>query len=262
MRMRGKIAVLEVARLASGSAVPTLRARWTCASVFLALALLLSLPPEAQAQRRSRPQPLVAADGTVDWNRYYSAAETSQILTALGRRYPALTRVYSIGKSYKGVDLMMVEVTNEETGPAAEKPALYLDGGIHAGELTGSAVALYVLNHLLRNYGRDTAITRLLDTRAFYIRPKFNPDGSDLALLEDQRLRSTVHPWDEDGDGTADEDPPEDLDKDGWITQMRVRDPRGDMKPSPLDARALVAARARRLDGSVLFRQHRRHRQR
>jgi hypothetical protein len=239
VRTRERIVAVESASPVSGSVGATRRVRWSRVPGFLAL-LLLFLPTAANAQRRSRPQPLVAADGTVDWNRYYSAAETNEILTALGRRYPKLTRVYSIGKSYKGADLMVVEVTNEETGPASEKPALYLDGGIHAGELTGSAVALYVLNHLLRNYGRDTAITRLLDTRAFYIRPKFNPDGSDLALLEDQRLRSTVHPWDEDGDGTADEDPPEDLNKDGWITQMRVRDPRGDMKPSPLDARALV----------------------
>jgi len=194
-----------------------------------------------QQRPRPRPQPLIRADGRIDWNRYYNVAETHQILAELARRFPGLTRLYSIGKSHKGADLMVIEVTNEATGPAADKPAIYLDGGIHAGELTGSAVALYVLNLLLRNHGQDPAVTRILDTRAFYIRPKFNPDGSDLALLQDQRLRSTVRPWDEDGDGAADEDPPEDLDKDGWITQMRVPDPNGNMKASPTDRRALIA---------------------
>ena len=200
--------------------------------------------PAASAQQRGRGQapqrqPLVRSNGTIDWNRYYSTAETTTILRELARRNPKLTEMYSIGKSFKGADLMVIEITNEETGKAADKPALYVDGGIHAGELTGSAVALYLVNHLLANYGKDTRITRLLDSHAFYIRPKFNPDGADLALLQDQQLRSSVRPWDDDGDGVADEDPPEDLNGDGWITQMRVRHRNGDWKQGP-DPRLLV----------------------
>jgi hypothetical protein len=175
-------------------------------------------------------QRLVAADGAIDWNRYYTSEETNAILRELARRHPQLTELYSIGTSYLGADLMLIEVTNEETGPASEKPALYLDGGIHAGELTGSAVALYVLGYLLDRYGEDHRVTALLDERAFYIRPKFNPDGADLALGEDRRLRSTVRPWDEDDDGALDEDPYDDLDGDGFITQMRLRSPNGDWR--------------------------------
>jgi hypothetical protein len=133
-----------------------------------------------------------------------------------------------------------MEVTAESTGPAREKPALYLDGGIHSGELTGSQVALYALGRLLTGYGSDSQISELLDQYAFYIRPKFNPDGSDLALIYDQNLRSTVRPWDEDEDGALDEDPPEDLDGDGWITQMRIPDPEGDWYALPDDDRIMM----------------------
>ncbi|HUP19648.1 MAG TPA: M14 family metallopeptidase [Gemmatimonadota bacterium] len=163
----------------------------------------------------------------VDWNRYYDSRETGEILRRYARAFPELTELSSIGESYEGRELLVIEVTNEATGPAAEKPALSLDGGLHARELTGSAVALYVLGYLLESHGRDPRITRLLDGSAFYIRPKFNPDGADLALHEDQRLRSTVRPVDEDHDGRADEDPPEDLDGDGRITWIRVREPGG-----------------------------------
>lgn len=191
-------------------------------------------------QRGRRAPPLVARDGTIDWNRYYNATETNAILRELARRHPNLTELYSIGKSFKGQDLMVIEITNEETGKAADKPALYLDGGVHAGELTASAVALYTAAHLIQNYGKDERITKLLDTRAFYIRPKFNPDGSDLVLERDEKLRSTVRPWDDDGDGAFDEDPPDDLDGNGRITQMRVPDPGGDWKAHPADSRLLV----------------------
>ncbi|MDP2958155.1 MAG: M14 family metallopeptidase [Longimicrobiales bacterium] len=201
-----------------------------------ALLGVLSLPSSLCAQAVS----LVGPDGRIDWNRFYTAAETNQILGELHALYPGLTELYAVGTSYRGQPLMMLEITNERTGPAAEKPALYVDGGIHAGELTGSAVATYFIGHLLNGYGKDPRVTALLDERAVYVRPKFNPDGSDIALLDDQFLRSTTHPMDEDEDGVADEDPPQDLDGDGWITQMRRADAEGEWVQDPTDGRIMV----------------------
>ncbi len=192
------------------------------------------------ASSASQSHSLVSPSGQVDWNRFYTAAETDQILREFHVLYPGLAELHEIGRSYRGRPLMVIEITNEATGPAAEKPALYVDGGIHAGELTASAVATHLVGHLLNGFGRDPRVTALLDARAFYVRPKFNPDGSDLALVHDQFLRSTTRPVDEDEDGSADEDPPEDLNGDGWITQMRVPDPQGDWVADPDDERILV----------------------
>ena len=206
---------------------------------FLALAAcaaLSAMAPPAAAQSSS----LVSPTGEVDWNRFYTAAETDQILREFHALYPELTELVKVGESWRGRPLMVIEITNEATGPAAEKPALYVDGGIHAGELTSSAVATHLVGHLLNGYGRDPRVTALLDARAFYVRPKFNPDGSDLALVHDQFLRSTTHPVDDDEDGAADEDPPEDLDGDGWITQMRVPDDEGEWAADPGDDRIVL----------------------
>ena len=200
-------------------------------------ATLAALAPAPAAPQSSS---LVSPDGTVDWNRFYTAAETNQILREFHALHPDLTELHQIGESYRGQPLMVITITNEATGPAAHKPALYVDGGIHAGELTGSSVATHLIGHLLNGYGRDPRVTALLDLRAFHVRPKFNPDGSDLALIYDQSLRSTTHPVDDDEDGTADEDPAEDLDGDGWITQMRIPDDDGDWALHPEDDRILV----------------------
>ena len=202
----------------------------------LVTAFFLSLPSVLSAQAVS----LVGANGSVDWNRFYTAAETNQMLAEFHALYPGLTELYSIGESYRGQPLMLMEITNEETGPAAEKPALYVDGGIHAAELTGSAVATYLIGYLLNGYGSDPRVTDLLDTRVFYVRPKFNPDGSDIVLIHDQSLRSTTHPVDDDEDGVADDDPPEDLNGDGWITQMRIPNPDGVWVADPDDNRIMV----------------------
>ncbi|MFC1476888.1 M14 family metallopeptidase [candidate division KSB1 bacterium] len=188
----------------------------------------------------SGKEQLVSGDGTVDWNRYYSTEETHQIMRAFTDMYPDLTRMFSIGKSLKNADLYVMEVSNRKIGAPEEKPALYVDGNIHSGELTGSAVTLYLMGYLLNNYGKDPAVTELLDSRTVYLRPKFNPDGADLALLKNVSLRSTTRPVDNDRDGLADEDPGDDLDGDGFITQMRIPDPEGNMKKSPDDPRLMV----------------------
>ena len=214
-------------------------------AALLAAALLAAMPASAAAQAVS----LVSPEGDVNWNRFYAAAETNQILREFHTLYPGLTELQQVGESYRGQPLMLITITNEATGPARDKPAIYVDGGIHAGELTGSAVATHLIGHLLNGYGNDPRVTALLDTRAFYVRPKFNPDGSDLALIEDQFLRSTTHPVDEDEDGAADEDPPEDLDGDGWITQMRFPDEGGIWVLDPDDDRILVRDPQRQMSG-------------
>ncbi len=223
--------------------------------LILAAALLAPAPAAvllAPASAAGQAHSLVSPAGEVDLNRFYTAAETDQILREFHALYPHLTELREIGKSYRGRPLMVVEITNEATGPARDKPALYVDGGIHAGELTASAVATHLVAHLLNNHGRDPRVTALLDARAFYVRPKFNPDGSDLALVHDQFLRSTTHPVDEDEDGVADEDPPQDLNGDGWITQMRVPDPEGEWVADPADDRILL----RDADGRVSGRRY------
>jgi len=197
----------------------------------LAILTLCSCSPPEQPETSVEP---------VNWNRYYTNDETNQIMQSYASRFPQLTKLYPIGKSFKGVDLMLMEVTNFEQRPAEEKPALYVDGNIHSGEFTGSAVTLYLMGYLLDRYGKDAEVTELVDTRTFYLRPKFNPDGADLALLQDVSLRSTVHPWDNDDDGVPDDDPAEDLNGDGFITQMRFPDPEGNMTMSPEDSRLMI----------------------
>jgi hypothetical protein len=190
----------------------------------------------------------MAAGATFDpaapgWDRYHTHGEMVQVLEAFHARYPALTALDTIGESLHGHPLVTMTITNPETGPAAEKPALYLDGGIHAQELTASEVVLYVMAHLLEGHGTDARVTELLDTRTFYLHPKVNPAGSDLVLLEDQWMRSTPRPVDENGDGIPDSDPPMDLNGDGRIVQMRIPDPEGSQVADASDPRILRARR-------------------
>ncbi len=186
----------------------------------------------------------------LNWQQLHSTAAVHDILNAWVKKYPDLTRVYSIGTTLKGTPLMVLEITNHKTGPAEDKPAYYYDGNIHAGELTGAEVALRFGWEVLSKYETDPRIKNLLDTRTLYIRPKFNPDGADLALNTSTVLRSTPRPYDEDLDGQLDEDPGNDLNKDNIITDMRVKNPAGQWKLSTSDPRIMVKREANETGGT------------
>ena len=94
-------------------------------------------------------------------------------------------------------------------------------------------------------------ITRLVDKYAFYFRPKNNPDGSELYLNTAQTLRSTVRPYDSDGDGLLDEDPANDINGDGYILQVRIKVPKGQgtMVIDPRDPKGRLMMRAQAGEG-------------
>ncbi len=183
------------------------------------------------------------------WQSLHTTAAAYDMINAWAKKYPDLTRVYSIGATLKGTPLMVLEITNHKTGPAEDKPAYYYDGNIHAGELTGAEVALRFAWEVLSKYETDARIKSLLDTRTLYIRPKFNPDGADLALTTSTVLRSTPRPYDNDLDGQLDEDPGNDLNNDGIITDMRVKNPTGQWKISSADPRIMVKREANETGG-------------
>jgi murein tripeptide amidase MpaA len=176
----------------------------------------------------------------VQWNTYPRYDELTRLLNEYAAAYPKLFALESIGKSYEGRDVWLATVTNINSGPASEKPALWIDGNIHATEVAASSACLYFLHALLTGYGSDADITRCLDTRAFYVCPRINPDGAEWALAEKPKIiRSSTRPfpYDEEAiEGLR----VEDIDGDGRILFMRIKDPNGPWKCHPDDPRLLV----------------------
>jgi murein tripeptide amidase MpaA len=176
----------------------------------------------------------------VRFDTYYRYDELTRILHAFAEEYPHLVRIESIGKSYEGRDIWLLTVTNFATGPAEEKPALWVDGNIHASEVSPSSACLYLIHRLTREYGSHEKITRCLDTRAFYICPRVNPDGAEWALADKPKIiRSSTRPY------PYDEDPigglvVEDIDGDGRMLMMRIPDPNGNWKKHPDEPRLMI----------------------
>lgn len=175
---------------------------------------------------------------TVDFTRYYRYAEMTEALQAFVEAYPSLAQLESIGKSHEGRDIWCITITNTATGSADQKPAYWLDGNLHASENTGCMGALHVVQTLLNGYNERADLTRLLDTSAFYIVPCVNPDGMEQVLSSPYTLRSGTRPYPylDEFDGLY----PHDIDGDGMVLEMRVKDPDGAWKVSDKDPRLMV----------------------
>jgi hypothetical protein len=165
--------------------------------------------------------------GVLDFKHYHTYKEMVWWFKKWAEEYPDLVDLYVAAESFGGIPIYQLTVTNKKTGKDTDKPAMFIDGNRHSGEVTAAESAFWMLHHMLTKYGTDAEITRLLDNFTFYFRPKNNPDGSLLYLMTAQTLRSTIRPYDNDLDGLLDEDPAEDLDGDGSSRQMRVKVEKG-----------------------------------
>jgi len=197
--------------------------------VTLSILLLVSLTAAAQSS--------ISVEPPFDFGRwpYPLYEEFVGRLHQLARQYPQLARLYMIGQSGEGRGLWVVEVTNAETGPGESKPGMWMDGNIHAAEVTGRQILLYFVERLLANYGKDPEVTRLVDTRAFYVMPILDVDGGERVLTRHPAWRGYK----------SQEQVGKDLDGDGYITQMRVKDPAGEWYPSRRDPRVMLKVRDR-----------------
>jgi murein tripeptide amidase MpaA len=171
---------------------------------------------------------------------FFRHDDLTRLLRGYAQALPTLVEVRSIGKSHEGRDIWVVIITSKATGADVDKPAFWVDGNIHAAELTASTACLYWLHKLVTGYAKDPQVTQLLDTRVVYMVPRLNPDGAELALADRPRhIRSSTrpYPWDEQPvDGLT----VEDVDGDGRMLMMRVPDPHGTYKKCPDEPRLMV----------------------
>ncbi len=175
------------------------------------------------------------------FDQFYRYPELTRLLQDYAAAMPSLVELRSIGKSHEGRDIWLLVVTHRGTGPDTDKPAFWVDGNIHAAELTASTACLYWLHTLVQGYSSgDAQIRHLLDTRVAYICPRLNPDGAELALADKPRhIRSSTRPYpydEEPVDGLTQED----VDGDGRMLFMRLPDPHGGYKKCPADQRLMV----------------------
>jgi hypothetical protein len=178
--------------------------------------------------------PLTSAMG-----QYQDHSQISKKIETLSRQYPDLCSVKSLVKTATGKDIWLITIG---TGTRDSKPGVAVVGGVDGKYLIGRELALGFADSILKN-SSENDIRELLTKITFYVIPDVSPDASDqyfsgLKYERSQNSRTT----DEDRDFLYDEDPYEDLNKDGLITLIRIKDPAGNFIESDEDKRVMVTA--------------------
>ena len=208
---------------------------------------LFSLRPWLALAIATGAFPAAGPVAQTDTTRYKTYDEMTAALRGIAQANASLVKLVDLGKSHEGRSVWAVEIANGAGTPIDARPALLVAANFEGDQIIGSEIALYLARHLATSYAADPQVKKLLDEHAVYILPRVNPDGAEAMFGKVKSFRRTnARKVDEDNDGRVDEDGPEDLNGDGFISVMRVKDPKGPYMPHPDEARLVRRADAQR----------------
>ena len=199
----------------------------------LALAALAFVDPPAM--RAQAPAGANVAT-TFAFDRYHNPRDLAAALTSFAEANPAITALHRIGRSAGGSDLVVFEVGPEAKGKDRNLPAVFVVANLEGTVPIASEAAVFLAKQLLEKPDARKDLT-------WYLLASANPDGAaryfGKPAVADGRNASAHN---DDMDDQADEDGPDDLDGNGLITEMRVKDPAGEWMPVEGDGRAMRRA--------------------
>jgi murein tripeptide amidase MpaA len=119
----------------------------------------------------------------LETNTYHSYKELETLFRKLETNYPSLAKVESIGESVQKRELYVIRITSGGAGDnrTLGKPMFKWVANMHGNEAVGRALAIFMAQFLLENYGTDPRVTRLVNETEIWIMPSLNPDGFEMA---------------------------------------------------------------------------------
>ncbi len=169
----------------------------------------------------------------------YATFDTLRLQLEKIARSP-MAKLSTLGRTREGREVFLLTLGK---GRTEERPAVLVIGGLDATQLSGSELAVRLARQLVERAADDAETARLLERVTFYVIPRASPDACEFFFLPPFEERTTnTRPTDDDNDGRVDEDPPSDINGDGWITALRVEEPGGRYIEHPDDPRIMIAA--------------------
>ena len=119
---------------------------------------------------------------------YPTHAEITAKLEAAAAKYPKIMKLFSIGKSVKGKDLLVMKISDNVEVDEVEPEFKYISS-MHGDEITGRELTVSLIEEIGEKYGKDAEITALVNNTEIFIMPSMNPDGSEAKTRANARGR-------------------------------------------------------------------------
>ncbi|KAM5163953.1 mast cell carboxypeptidase A-like [Mantella aurantiaca] len=117
--------------------------------------------------------------------RYHQWKEIAMWAYSISLKYPNLVSLVTIGNSFEGHPMHVLKIGN----PKSAKKSVFLECGIHAREWISPAFCQWFVKEAIQTYGKDKAMTKLLDNLIFHVLPVFNIDGYIFTWTNDRLWR-------------------------------------------------------------------------
>ncbi|MEV0732009.1 M14 family zinc carboxypeptidase [Polymorphospora sp. NPDC050346] len=114
-------------------------------------------------------------------SNYHDYAELIAVVNKVVADHPTIARKSSIGTSYEGRDLPVIKIS-DNVATDENEPEILFNSQQHAREHLTVEMAIYLLNLFTDNYGTDSRITNIVNSREIWIVPTVNPDGSEYDI--------------------------------------------------------------------------------
>ncbi|XP_023262787.1 carboxypeptidase A1 [Seriola lalandi dorsalis] len=125
-----------------------------------------------------------------DFSRYHTINEIYSFQDMLVAENPNMVSKIVIGRSYEGRPLNVLKFSTGGTN----RPAIWIDTGIHSREWVTQASGTWFAKKIVTDYGRDPALTAILDQMDIFLEMVTNPDGYYFTHNSNRMWRKTRKP--------------------------------------------------------------------
>uniref|UniRef100_A0A671UAI9 Carboxypeptidase X, M14 family member 1 n=1 Tax=Sparus aurata TaxID=8175 RepID=A0A671UAI9_SPAAU len=121
--------------------------------------------------------------------RHHNYKEMRKLMKSVNEACPDITRIYSIGKSYAGLKLYVMEISDNPGKHELGEPEFRYVAGMHGNEVLGRELLLNLMQFMCQEYKRgDQRIVRLVKETRIHLLPSMNPDGYEMAFKKGSEL--------------------------------------------------------------------------
>ncbi|XP_038584222.1 probable carboxypeptidase X1 [Micropterus salmoides] len=121
--------------------------------------------------------------------RHHNYKEMRKLMKSVTEECPDITHVYTIGKSYLGLKLYVMEISDNPGKHELGEPEFRYVAGMHGNEALGRELVLNLMQYLCREYKKgNQRIVRLVTETRIHLFPSMNPDGYEAAYEKGSEL--------------------------------------------------------------------------
>jgi len=143
---------------------------------------------ESRAKAWKEEHSKVTRDTLWNWDVHHNYDSMVQILQEVARRYPNITKLFSIGQTKQGRQLWVMEISDNPGVNEPGEPEFKYIANMHGDEVVGREIVLRLIVEMCQTYylpsdnpseklwSRDN-IRRLIHETDIFLMPSMNPDG-------------------------------------------------------------------------------------